>query len=240
MHLANPHSHYRRDAEFYDYFEAGTSMDRDSAVRIQNGVSHAADFTGSGIVLDIGSGNGWLGEKLDERNWSVVSVDLSLKNLHTIRRSGRPSSWQVLADAAHLPFKRGVFTRIIASETLEHLNDPMRTVSEILEALSGSGKLVVSTPYREIIPTYLCIHCNRPTPANAHIHSFDEHKLRSMLESREFKNVQVRYLLNRIFMRSRLSWAFRFLPYFLWRLVDKMCNFVFRNPTTIIVTGTID
>ena len=73
-----------------------------------------------------------------------------------------------------LPFRGGSFDMVVASEIVEHLENPQGAMLEAARVLRPGGYLVVSTPYRESLKYTLCIHCNKKTPVNAHLHSFDE------------------------------------------------------------------
>lgn len=167
MQVQDPVKHYARDAEEFDYFAPQSGALLDSTRRIQQAVERAAELPTGGRVLDLGSGSGWLARRLHGTGSTCISVDLGLRNLQLLHRNGL--GLQVVADAARLPFRDGSFARVVASEILEHVNDPGRVVGEAARVLDADGLLVASTPYREILRTYLCIHCNKPTPANAHI-----------------------------------------------------------------------
>lgn len=227
-------AHYRIDAEQFDYFELQTGPDADATQRIRDGVLHAARIPADALVLDAGSGNGWLGRSVPQAR--VVSVDLGLRNLQRIRDTD-PTARVVCADLTRLPFRDGAFARIVASEVIEHVPDPSAVVREAARCLAHAGRLTVSTPYKERLRYSLCVHCNRPTPANAHLHSFDEHRHRAIAREAGLEDVRTTPIQNRLFIASRLSWLLRFLPYRLWRIVDRFCMFAMMKANTIIVTA---
>jgi SAM-dependent methyltransferase len=235
MRVADPVSHYMRDAEFFDYFAESSVEDKDSAVRLQQAVFGFARMPEKGLVLDIGSGNGWLAAKLKGSDLRVVSVDISLRNVTRIRALG--GMHQVVADAARLPFRPGVFDLAVASEILEHLNEPSNAVAGLAGTLRQGGMLIASTPYRELIRTYLCIHCNKPTPANAHLHSFDEKSLGRMFSDTGLTDIRHELRHNKAFIQLRLSRVLRFVPFKVWRVLDGLCNRLLRKPTYIIIKG---
>ena len=165
------------------------------------------------------------------------SVDLGLANLRTIR-ARHPDATVVVADSSRLPFRSGTFDCTVCSEVLEHVNDPAGVVDQLARALRVGGTAVLTTPYREKIRTYLCIHCNRPTPANAHIHSFDEARHRALLERADLRPDVLHPMQNKLLVASRLSHLLRWAPYRFWRLVDALCMFVFRRANSILVRAT--
>ncbi len=203
-------AHYDLDAEQFDYFvnEDPTDAAYEHLFRkyiVGKAGKHSA-------VVDIGSGSGWTAAIPHE---NIVFVDLSMKNLSALK--SRPSE-PVLADAHRLPFRDGSVEFLVASEIVEHLNDPATAASEIWRVLKPGGKAIVSTPYKEKIRYALCVHCNRITPWNAHLHSFDIQKLTSLFPDEAVKRPYV--FGSKILTLTRMVRIFRKLPLWLWRAID--------------------
>ena len=70
----------------------------------------------------------------------------------------------ITADSFHLPFNDNSFDSIIASEIIEHVYDPEGFIKELFRVVKKGGSLIVTTPYKEKIIYYLCVHCNQKTP----------------------------------------------------------------------------
>lgn len=237
MKLSNQTVHYQKDAEHFDYFAPRSGADRDAERRIQDAVISALSDVSRQRVLDLGSGNGWtLGHPRVRASRMLVCVDLGVANLRTLRRR-HPDALLVSADATRLPFRPGSFDAVIASEILEHLNDPGSALRAIHGALAPGGRLIASTPFRENIRYTLCIHCNQPTPLNAHLHSFDAPELLSLLAEAGFVRPRYFTFLNKVLIFLRLSLFLRFLPWRFWRLIDRLSNFVVMKPQGIVVMG---
>jgi len=238
MKLADHTAHYRIDAEEFDYFEERGGADRDAARRIQQAVLAETRLRPTDRVLDIGSGGGWLFEEFEGKaSPRIAAMDLGVKNLRKLREKQGKEIMAVVADAAHLPFREGAFSAVIASEVLEHLNDPGAAIGEAARTLAQGGRCIISTPYREKLRYYLCIHCNRPTPANAHLHSFDEHVLSDYFSRAGLRDIRHFRFQNKLLLYLRLSHLLRFLPWNLWRGIDRLCNFVYPRCHSIIVSG---
>jgi 2-polyprenyl-3-methyl-5-hydroxy-6-metoxy-1,4-benzoquinol methylase len=239
MKLADQRIHYQRDAEQFDYFAPRSGADLDAARRLQQAVLHHLPSMPKRRILDVGSGSGWLGEELERRSAQasmVVSIDLGIANLRKIR-SRSPGALLVAADVDRLPFRAGSFDSVVASEVLEHLNRPDHAVRQLADVLAPAGRLVVTTPYREMLRYHLCIHCNQPTPVNAHLHSFDEHALRRMFSDAALGNIRHRTFQNKALVFLRISVMLRFLPFGLWGVIDRLCNLVIGKPHSIVITG---
>lgn len=235
VRLTDPIAHYQTDAELFDYFEPRSGADRDADRRMHEAVLRAA--RPEGLVLDVGSGGGWLLDACAGRA-RVVSVDVGLRNLRTLR-AAHPGALLVCADAARLPFRSGAFTVAVAAEVLEHLNAPDTALGQIARCVRPGGRVTITTPYRERIRTYLCVHCNRPTPANAHLHSFDTRSHERLAARAGLEAPRQRLLLNPQFVQSRLSLLLRFLPHPLWSLFDRVAARLSRRAHFLVTTAAV-
>jgi ubiquinone/menaquinone biosynthesis C-methylase UbiE len=234
-------THYRLDAELFDYFDEGTGATKDFDRRLRDYVLSLCDAKPGYRVLDIGSGSGWVARRLLAKGAKVVSVDLSLKNLREIKPAlDQPSGDSVLADAYHLPFRESLFDVVVISEVLEHLNLPAVGVQEFVRILAPKGKVVATTPYREKIQYYLCIHCNKKTPANAHLHSFDEYSLGSLFRFQSLGTVYLRRFGNKFLLFARVYYLLRFLPFGIWRILDRIANLIIPKPLHIAAVAERD
>lgn len=137
-------------------------------------ISRMFSNVGAARILDIGCGNGELSEILIRRGMNVVSTDLGFDS---IRRASRiindrlarrksssglnPSVRFVQGDIYRLPYGDSSFDAVVASEIIEHLDNPMDAFSEAARVLRPGGYLIISTPYKEILRYTLCIHCNK-------------------------------------------------------------------------------
>ena len=95
------------------------------------------------LVLEIGSGISPVFTSWDRVMYSDVSSS-ALKMLKKIHGRGQ----YVVADAMNLPFQDGMFSHVIASEVLEHLEDDRRALSEIARVAKPGGILIVTFPHR--------------------------------------------------------------------------------------------
>ena len=99
-------------------------------------------------VLDVACGAGYGSDYLAARAQKVVGIDLSSKVIAECR-STYPSSRLAFIpmDGAALGFRSEAFDAIVTLDTIEHVPDDHRFVSELSRVLCKGGLLVLSTPH---------------------------------------------------------------------------------------------
>ncbi len=226
--------HYTVDAELFDYFEERPAVTEHDERRLQEVILRAFP-TSCSSILDVGCGRAWVASRFQHSATTVCSMDISLNNpREALRRFGSENHCALVADAMHLPFADGTLPCIVASEIIEHLPDPAAFVKELLRVLAPGGRLVISTPYKEVLQYVLCIHCNQKTPLHAHIQSFDEHRLRSLVPDAA-RLCRWEIFGNKALHRLRCYVFLQYLPHPLWRFVDRFANLLFHRPEHIVV-----
>ncbi len=176
-------------------------------------------------VLDAGTGAGWLAEMLSRRGFEVTALDLGGDSLVRAARRARERRVEadfVQGDIYRLPFRDGHFDTVTACEILEHLDYPEKALREIARVVRPGGYAVISTPYRERIEMTRCIHCNRNTPVNAHLHSFDKYTLGNLLRNAGFSTGRTLTYISRPGERLGLAGLSASFPYAAWRIFDAL------------------
>ena len=231
--------HYEKDAEIFDYFQNHTcKVTVDDWNRLhQTILSKIKNLAENSIVIDVGAGNGWAAEKLVTKCGKFISIDISEKNLKTISSIiNRNNFFAIQADAMNMPFADNSIDYIISSEVIEHLPNPEKFIEEMYRILKPNGKIIISTPYKEKIKYNLCIYCNTLTPANAHLHSFDENNLLKLTNNCKNSKVKFHTFGNKVLHFARCYIFLQFLPLKLWHYVDKLANFFINKKLHIIMT----
>jgi 2-polyprenyl-3-methyl-5-hydroxy-6-metoxy-1,4-benzoquinol methylase len=230
----NYKEHYKKDAVEFDYFEERKGATAHDERRVREFVISKIPKNANSI-LDVGCGNGWVAKEFLPKGKQVYSLDISVTNPSIVKRL-YPSEKHlcVAADSFHLPFSNDSFDCVIASEIIEHVFDPEEFIKELFRVVKKGGDLTITTPYKEKIIYYLCIHCNQKTPANAHIHSFDEKKLESLYSGKDLETFKYETFGNKflIFLRSYV--ILKFFPFWLWKIKDKFASWIYNKPVHII------
>lgn len=230
--------HYKLDAELFDYHEqrtGGTLHDERRVFEyILNYIKREAIS-----VLDVGCGNARLAGEMLQRGNRVCSLDISLTNTSKAMElypSDRHSA--VIADALSLPFADSSFDCIVCSEVIEHTVDPDKIVEELVRCVKPNGQVILTTPYKEKLKYYLCIHCNKQTPVNAHLHSFDENKLLELFSKYKNGKTVWKSFGNKALLHLRTHVVLKYLPFSIWKIIDSLFNLLINKQAHIIVTYT--
>ena len=136
---------------------------RDSAAAIPDGAR----------VLDAGAGEGRYREHFTRHEY--VAADLAVGDA-----DWDYSGLSTVCDLHRLPFGRGAFDVVVATQVLEHLREPARFVAEIHDVLRPGGLVLITAPmmFRE-----------HQTPHD--YFRFTRYGLRSLLETAGFDRIEI-------------------------------------------------
>ncbi|OAV42649.1 bifunctional 2-polyprenyl-6-hydroxyphenol methylase/3-demethylubiquinol 3-O-methyltransferase UbiG [Lewinella sp. 4G2] len=227
--------HYEQDARVFDYFETPA----DAATVHENHRLHETILrevpSGVQSVLDVGCGNAWVAEALTARGINVVSFDIATANLKkALEKVPAENHYAVRGDVLDLPFLAGSFDVVISSEVIEHVPHLAGYLDNIIRVLKPGGRAILTTPYDEKIQYSLCIHCNRMTPLHAHLHSFKEHSLDTLLQAHSNVKLNATTLSNKGLLFLKTHKVLRHLPYSGWRTVDRLANTIIPKPSRLV------
>ncbi len=116
-------------------------------------------------VLDLGCGFGRHAYEVLRHGATVVACDLGLDELRQVRgvvaamhADGELPRGAAVGtangDATAMPFADGSFDHVIASEVLEHIDDDVGALSELVRVLRPGGTLATTVPAR--LPERIC------------------------------------------------------------------------------------
>lgn len=234
LKLKNHIEHYKVDAEYFDYLE----MDKFTVQEIRRRYEelfHLYRLRDGDKILEIGAGAGFALNHINTDNHKYFPLDISTHNLKRVKENTEGDIYPISGDVFNLPFPSDSFDFILLSEVLEHLNDPLLALKEIQRVLKTSGSFIVSVPYNETISYQMCIHCNKPTPTNAHLHSFDVNKLEKLVKSAGLTSIKTSKCLSKAANRLHFNLLAKSFPFPLWKFFDKTFNSVIDKASSIIV-----
>jgi SAM-dependent methyltransferase len=233
MKYHNHIKHYQKDATFHSYFE-NDPIEEHNIKRRYAYIFKWLTTTDNGMILEIGSGGGYALDHINKKKNIYIPLDIPITNLEGIKTRTEKAIFPVSGDAYKLPFKDNCFDGIIVSEVLEHLEDPSAALKEMSRILNKDGLLVLSVPYKEKISYQICVHCNKPTPTHAHFHSFDEKIMFNFMNHTDFKIECYKKANNKILSRISVFFRFNYLPFGLWKILDRLINTIIPNPSHML------
>ncbi|MEW5761124.1 MAG: class I SAM-dependent methyltransferase [Candidatus Thermoplasmatota archaeon] len=135
------------ELEFTGEFYIPGKMDyEDSQMHIQR-YAFASKFVREKFVLDVACGTGYGTKMLREKGAIAIGLDKSKEAIkYAMRNYGRE---YILGNCTTLPFKDDVFDVVISMETIEHIKDYKKFLSECRRVLKDSGIFICSTPNKE-------------------------------------------------------------------------------------------
>lgn len=105
--------------------------------------------SGRGMLLDVGSGEGYFARHAQAAGWRVIALDYlpaGVSASHALLTGG-----VARADSLHLPVRAGAVDIVTLWDVLEHLHDPVEGLRECARVLKPGGLLGLSTPNTEAL-----------------------------------------------------------------------------------------
>lgn len=117
------------------------------------------------IILDVGCGAGFLifGIKrlYPDKDICILGLDVVRNNIRIlIDRKNREENnciFGIAGYAEELPISASCIDIILCSETLEHIYDKQKAMKEMVKVLKPNGRLLISTPSKEVVRFWECI-----------------------------------------------------------------------------------
>ena len=168
-------------------------------------------------ALDVGCGQGRHSLEFLRRGCPVVALDLLPDDLrHTryllsavageeaARDSGtpHPARFVVLkGNALQLPFPSNSFDRVICSEVLEHVTNPVDATAELVRVLRPGGLLAVSVPTPTTEWPFWFASGDYFNSPGGHVRIFTPHRLKLMLRQQglELVNINMEHSFHSIY-----------------------------------------
>lgn len=228
--------HYNKDAELFCYQDIHLNLSNlHENKRLHQTIIRQIPRD-AGFILDAGCGDGWLASQLKSTGRKLCSMDVSTANpFNAVKKYPFQGHGAIVADVYHLPFRENTFDCIVACEIMEHTADPAMFIKELVKVLKPGGKLIITTPYNEKMEYTLCVHCNKPTPVCAHLHSFNEGNILPVLASIEGSRSAIRLFSSRTLIMLKSYILLQYLGFSIWKATDRLFNLVLKNPTRLMI-----
>ena len=148
------------------------------------------------LVLDMGAGAGRHAFETYRRGARIVALDYSLAELKDVssmfaamdEAGEAPAGGMattVNGDARTLPFPDATFDRIITSEVLEHIDEDVTALGELMRVLKPGGTLAVTVPtwFPEKVCWAITDEYHAPFVEGGHVRIYTEAELRGKVRA---------------------------------------------------------
>jgi len=107
----------------------------------------ACEFVKNKTVLDLASGEGYGSNLLSKYAKMVIGIDISGEAISYSTQKYRKDNLKFIkADATEIPIETGAIDVVVSFETLEHVSEQEKMLSEIKRVLKNDGILIISSP----------------------------------------------------------------------------------------------
>jgi demethylmenaquinone methyltransferase/2-methoxy-6-polyprenyl-1,4-benzoquinol methylase len=120
--------------------------DRIVRLAVSSRLTEALKLPTEGILLDAGGGTGRSSFHLRTLLGRLIVCDASLPMLKQAQAKGGMDQAQALGE--FLPFRDGVFDRVLVVDALHHFFDQQAAVRELVRVLKPGGRLLIEEPDR--------------------------------------------------------------------------------------------
>lgn len=128
--------------DFYDKFWSKDRGEFGSYIRNLKLINF---FHKNELVLDVGCGDGTVGNFLQENlGVKVTGIDISKEAIEKAKKAGLDT--RLLSSEAKFPFKDKTFDAVFWGDNVEHLFNPKACLKEIRRVLKKDGRLILSCP----------------------------------------------------------------------------------------------
>ena len=112
---------------------------------------YANQFVRNLDVLDVACGEGYGSKLLSQSAKSVLGIDINQEIVnHAIRKYASDNLYFRCGSAQSLPVDSQSFDIVVSFETIEHIREHEKMISEIRRVLRQGGLLLISSPAKEI------------------------------------------------------------------------------------------
>jgi len=172
------------------------------------------------ILIDVGTGFGYIAVETAKRGLKVIALDLTLKELIKLKDVIKKEHLEdnlflVCCSAESLPFKNGIADYLVSNAVLEHLPREKEAISEISRVCKNKNRIMVTVPLKlkYILPFFIPLNYFYDKKIG-HLRRYDEKILLN-------KFSKFRYRIKRVYYSGHFLKVFKLLfNNFIWKIFD--------------------
>ncbi len=181
-----------------EYEKIAEDFDRTRYKEWQEVSGFLKDVDVNEAILDAGCGNGRHLKLLESTCKLKVGLDFSRKLLKLAKK--KVHARFVCGDVSNLPFRDGLFDRVLLIATLHHIPDRrtrLRTLEEIRRVLRKNGKLLLSVwsrkaeKFKDIDASIKDVIVTWGGKAEIYYHIFEKDEIKQLVKRAGFNNISV-------------------------------------------------
>lgn len=161
-----------------------------------------------GSILDIGAGTGMFLSEFKDRGWIVDGVELESHAVSYAKKQYKITLRH--GDFFQFKFQKKVYDCVTLNGVLEHLHDPLSTLTAIRPLLKRDGLLVLSIPNVSGIGRTIFGKNWFPWQPPRHLYHFSPITIREMLKNAGYTNINIShdyYLQNKYILFHSMRFA---------------------------------
>jgi ubiquinone/menaquinone biosynthesis C-methylase UbiE len=153
----------------FDHFDfIAPWYDRIVRLPVSSRLTELLKLPGDAILLDASGGTGRSSSHLRPMVANLVVCDLSLPMLRQAQDKGGMLLVQTRAEK--LPFREGIFDRVMVIDALHHFFDQQAAIGELIRVLKPEGRLIIEEPDRRHWTIKLLAIAEKMVGMRSHIH----------------------------------------------------------------------
>jgi ubiquinone/menaquinone biosynthesis C-methylase UbiE len=207
--------------EFKDFYEEEGKVIRsdetnpDVIVRFKHMILPLIEKTNSTKILDVGSGDGYLVYALGTVGNLADGIDISPYRVnYAIQKYGEHFK---VGSAYNIDAVDGQYQMVIASEVIEHLDDPDKAIQEFKRVTDRY--ILLTVPYKEKKVLDVCPHCLKMFCRSGHINYFDNEKIKELTQKHNLKIIGTKRVAYYPFIN--FPFPISYMVNFVLKLLDK-------------------
>jgi len=156
----------------------------------------------AGLLLEAGAGDGYFLNYLDKHDFDFRYHAIDISETRTQRiKENVPFCEVVRGNITNLPYQDNTFDLTICSETLEHIPDYQKAISEIFRVTKRNGYVLITVPNSEQLRIIDCPHCGKEFYEWGHVASFDKKSLKRLINNAGGRGKVVTLYSQTLFLR---------------------------------------